>query len=57
MSMKTMKTNDENTYLSFNSKTKRKQTTSLNAITQIYKQKCKKKFIMIKYGNINQKKE
>ncbi len=34
MSMKTMKTNDENTYLSFNSKTKRKQTTSLNTITQ-----------------------
>ncbi len=42
MSMKTMKTNDESTYLSLKSKTKWKQTTSLNTITQILQTKVNK---------------
>jgi hypothetical protein len=40
--MKIMKTDDENTYLNLNPKRKRKQTTSLNKITQNLQTKVQK---------------
>jgi hypothetical protein len=52
-----MKTNDENAYLSLNSKTKRKQTTSLNTITQNLQTKVQTNLYYDKIWKYQPKKE